>query len=262
MRASADGISARFTIDPDALCPSLPPIILRQKEAFGFNRDVGLRDSSDPAQGQKTIIVEFSSPNIAKKFHAGHLRSTIIGGFLSNLFEGSGYNVVRLNYLGDWGRQYGVLACGWKRYGDEEAFAEDPIGHLFDIYVRISADFQPEEDEFKAAGKRGEDTAKLESQGLLGEAKTYFKKMEDGNEEALQLWRRFRELSIERYKATYARLNIRFTDYSGESQVRQETMKKAEDTLGSRGISETDEGAVIVDFKKTRCRKSRRRDHS
>jgi len=160
-----------------------------------------------------------------------------------------------MNYLGDWGRQYGLLACGWKRYGNEEAFAKDPIGHLFDIYVRISADFQPEEDEFKAATKREEDTSKLESQGLLGDAKAYFKRMEEGDEEALQLWRRFRELSIERYKETYARLNIRFTDYSGESQVKQETMKKAEEMLRDRGITELNAGAIIVDFKKHNAKK-------
>ena len=201
------------------------------------------------------VIVEFSSPNIAKKFHAGHLRSTIIGGFLSNLYEGLGYDVVRLNYLGDWGRQYGLLACGWKRYGSEDAFAEDPIGHLFDIYVRISADFQPEEEAFEAATERGEDTSVLETQGLLGDAKAYFKRMEDGDEDALDLWRRFRNLSMERYKETYARLNIHFTDYSGESQVRQETMTWAEHVLQATGILEPDNGAMIVDFKKHGAKK-------
>ncbi|KAI5867302.1 arginyl-tRNA synthetase [Durotheca rogersii] len=251
----ADGISIKFFFTPTELTSTLVPLILQQQEAYGFNPNLGLRDPLNPDSGQKTVIVEFSSPNIAKKFHAGHLRSTIIGGFLSNLYERSGYKVVRMNYLGDWGRQYGLLACGWKRYGDEDAFAKDPIGHLFDIYVKISADFQPEEDEFKAAGKRGEDTSELESRGLLGEAKAYFKRMEDGDEEALQLWRRFRDLSIERYNETYARLNIRFTDYSGESQVKQETMKKAEEILRERGVLESDEGASIVDFKKHGAKK-------
>lgn len=201
------------------------------------------------------MVIEFSSPNIAKKFHAGHLRSTIIGGFLSNLYAGGGWEVVRMNYLGDWGRQYGLLAIGWTKYGNEAAFQKDPTGHLFDIYVKISADFKPEEDEYKAAGKRGENTSILESQGLLGEAKSYFKRMEDGDEEALALWRRFRELSIGKYKETYARLNIHFNDYSGESQVKQASMEEAEVILKDKGISEFDNGAWLVDFKKHGAKK-------
>lgn len=160
-----------------------------------------------------------------------------------------------MNYLGDWGRQYGLLAVGWKKYGDQKSFDANPIGHLFDVYVKISADFKPEEDEYKAAGKRGEDTAILESQGLLGEAKAYFKRMEDGDEEALALWRKFREISVEKYKATYARLNIHFTDYSGESTVSRETMEMAERVLLEKGIAERDNGAVLIDFKKHGAKK-------
>ncbi|EFY84312.1 arginyl-tRNA synthetase [Metarhizium acridum CQMa 102] len=239
-----------FMFNPKELPSALLPTILQLRDDYGFNTKHGLRDPADAEAGKKTVIIEFSSPNIAKKFHAGHLRSTIIGGFLSNLYEKSGYIVVRTNYLGDWGRQYGLLACGWKRYGDEVAFAQDPIGHLFDIYVKISADFEPEEEAFKAAGKRGEDTSLLESRGILGEAKAYFKQMEDGDELALELWRRFRELSIKRYQETYARLNIHFDVYSGESQVKKETMEKAEDILKHRHVIELTEGAWAVDFKK------------
>jgi arginyl-tRNA synthetase len=200
-------------------------------------------------------VIEFSSPNIAKQFHAGHLRSTIIKGFLSNLYEGAGWQTIRMNYLGDWGRQYGLLAVGWKKYGDQKAFDTNPIAHLFDVYVKTSTDFQPEEDEFKAAGKHGEDTAILESRGLLGEVKAYFKRMEDGDEEALALWRKFREISIEKYETTYARLNIHFTDYSGESTVKRETMEMAEQILLEKGIAERDNGAVLIDFKKHGAKK-------
>ncbi|KAI5456879.1 arginyl-tRNA synthetase [Mariannaea sp. PMI_226] len=247
---TADGVYLAFTFSPGELAPTLLPLVLRLRDAYGFNPNLGLRDPTDPAASKKTIIVKFSSPNITKKFHTGHLRSTIIGGFLSNLYKKSGYNVVRMNYLGDWGRQYGLLACGWKRYGDEAAFAQDPIAHLFDIYVKISADFAPKEDTFKAAGKHGEDTSVLESSGLFGKAKAYFKEMEDGNEEALELWRHFRELSIKRYQETYARLNIRFDVYSGESQVEKETMERAERILKERQIIEPTDGAWAVDFKK------------
>lgn len=155
-----------------------------------------------------------------------------------------------MNYLGDWGRQYGLLACGWKKYGDEHEFARDPIGHLFHVYVKINADFKPEDEEYKAASKRGDDTSVLELQGLLGEAKAYFKRMEDGDEDALQLWRRFRNLSIEKYKETYKRLNITFTDYSGESHVKQDVMNQVQSILDGRGITEPNQGAIVIDFKK------------
>ncbi|KAG8623278.1 hypothetical protein KVT40_008254 [Elsinoe batatas] len=237
-----------FNIQFNFAPAAVPEVVLKRVlglgDKYGDNLYSGLRNPAQPSGGRKKMVVEFSSPNIAKKFHAGHLRSTIIGGFLSNLFAGAGWDVVRMNYLGDWGRQYGLLALGWQRYGSEEAFANDPVGHLFDIYVKISADFAPEEEAFKAAGKRGEDTAALESQGLLGEAKDYFRRMEEGDEEALSLWRRFRDLSIGRYKETYARLNIHFDEYSGESQVMKE-----------KNISEFDKGAWIVDFKRHGAKK-------
>jgi arginyl-tRNA synthetase len=121
---------------------------------------------------------------------------------------------------------------------------------LFDIYVKISALFKPEEDAFKEATKRGEDTSELENSGLLGEVKRYFRRMEDGDEEALALWKYFRDLSIEKYKKTYARLNIYFDDYNGESQVKKESMEKAERILAEKGITETDQGAKIINFEK------------
>ena len=96
----------------------------------------------------------------------------------------------------------------------------DLIGHLFDMYVKINADFQPEHDEFKAAGKRREDKSELGSKGLLGEVKAYSRRMEDGDEETLQLWRHFQDPSVERYNETYSRLGSHVTDYSGESQVK------------------------------------------
>ena len=143
-----------------------------------------------------------------------------------------------------------MLAVGWQRFGDAEKFAANPIAHLFDIYVRISALFKPEEDAYKAAKKAGEDTSVLETQGLYGEVKSYFKRMEDGDEEALSLWRRFRDLSIGKYKSTYARLNIVYDEYSGESQVKEESMKRAEAILQEKGISEISEGATIINFEK------------
>jgi arginyl-tRNA synthetase len=197
-------------------------------------------------------LVEFSSPNIAKPFHAGHLRSTIIGGFLSNLYEGAGWDVKRINYLGDWGKQYGLLALGFEKYGDEASLKADPINHLFHVYVAISKDLATEKEEIERLQKKGksEEAQKLKDDGVDEQARKYFKAMTDNDEKAIAQWARFRDLSITRYKQTYARLNIHFDDYSGESQVKQEKMDFAAKKMAEMGVSEESEGAVIVDFSK------------
>lgn len=202
------------------------------------------------AKGErKKMVMEFSSPNIAKEFHSGHLRSTIIGAYLSNLYERMGWDVVKLNYLGDWGMQFGLLAVGWKRFGSEELFKQNPLGHLLDVYIKINAVFTKEENAVKEARERGEDTAQLESQGLYAERNDFFTRMEEREPEALALWKRFRDVSIERYISAYARLNIQFDEYSGESQVKPESIEKVEATLVQRGILKEDRNALIVDFK-------------
>jgi arginyl-tRNA synthetase len=200
--------------------------------------------------GRKRIIIEFSSPNIAKPFHAGHLRSTIIGGFLSNLYEGAGWDVVRINYLGDWGKQYGLLALGFEKYGDEGALKADPINHLYEIYVMINKDLTAEKDKIKELEIAGKDASQIKNEGLDEQARRYFKAMTDNDEKAMSQWARFRDMSIKRYKETYARLNIHFDDYSGESQVKQERMDFAAQKMADMGISEDSDGAVIVDFTK------------
>jgi arginyl-tRNA synthetase len=226
------------------------PLILKTKSRYGLNPKNGLKDQSDPSKGKKRIIVEFSSPNIAKPFHAGHLRSTIIGGFLANLYQGAGWDVIRINYLGDWGRQFGLLAIAFQMFGSEEKLKADPIGHLYDIYVEVNRRAEPEEAEIKAKKANNEETSELEEKSLTGQARRYFKRMENGDEGALAIWKRFRDLSIERYKQTYARLNISFDQYSGESQVSQESMQTSAKTLRETGVSEESEGAVIIDLTK------------
>lgn len=225
--------------------------------AYGFNTKLGLRDPADPSKGRKKMIMEFSSPNIAKPFHAGHLRSTIIGGFLANLYEGAGWDVTRMNYLGDWGKQYGVLAIGFERFGSEEALQQNPIGHLYDVYVKVSAISRDEEEKIRA--KREEvlagDATEADIQKLIDEsvdeaARRYFKRMVDGDKEALGVWKRFRDLSIEKYKQTYARLNIKYDDYSGESQIKDESMEEAARIMEEKGVSSDSNGAVIVDLTK------------
>jgi arginyl-tRNA synthetase len=263
------GIHLQFFFKPQGLTRDVVRRILKEKEAYGTNGNQGMRDPSDPSKGQKRMIVEFSSPNIAKPFHAGHLRSTIIGGFLANLYTVMGWDVIKMNYLGDWGKQYGLLANGYKRFGNEEALNKDPINHLFDVYVKINSIVSEQDgpikelkEQIKAKKEKNEDVSELEAElAKLVEAsedesaRRYFKSMEDGNEDALALWRKFRDLSIAKYRQTYARLNIDFDVYSGESQIKNESMTSAYQTLEKTGVSEKSEGAVIVDFTKHGAKK-------
>ncbi|KAG0086106.1 Arginyl-tRNA synthetase [Podila epicladia] len=183
----------------------------------------------DPTVGKGQVVaIDYSSPNIAKPFHGGHLRGTILGNFTTRLLRGFGYKVIGINYLGDWGKQYGLLAVGFERYGSEEKLLEDPIKHLFDVYVRVNQDAK-------------------ENEAVHDEARAYFKKMEDGDEAALKIWSRFRDLSIVKYKDIYARLNIAFDVYSGESQV-TDGMERALKMLHEKKLLTESDGALIVDL--------------
>jgi len=260
-----NGTFLQFFFKPDPLTKLVIGSILKEKGKYGTNDELGLRIPSDPSS-RKTIIVEFSSPNIAKPFHAGHLRSTIIGGFLANLYEAAGWKVIRMNYLGDWGRQYGLLANAYEAYGNEEDLERDPIGHLYDIYVKINKVSAPEEaaikevqEQLKQAEEQKQSTVELEEKlkhltaaSTNEKARQYFKRLEDGDKDALGLWTRFRNLSITRYERTYARLNIHYDKYSGESQVEKERMERAVEQLKTSGLSEDSKGAVIVDLTKSK----------
>ncbi|KAJ5335956.1 uncharacterized protein N7506_003978 [Penicillium brevicompactum] len=263
------GPHVQFFVKPQPLKNSVLGRILKEKAAYGTNGNQGQKDPADPSKGQKKIIIEFSSPNIAKPFHAGHLRSTIIGGFLANIYTVMGWDVIKMNYLGDWGKQYGLLANGFKYFGNEEALVKDPINHLFDVYVKVNGLVSEQDgpikelkEQIKAKKEKSEDVTELDAQlaKLVDvsedeKARRYFKSMEDSDPEALALWRKFRDLSIEKYKQTYARLNIDFDVYSGESQIKSESMTGAYKLMEKAGVSEESEGAVIVDFTKHGAKK-------
>lgn len=268
-KPTAVGIHLQFFFKAAPLTKTVISRILKDKRAYGSNAHQGLRDPSDPSKGRKKIIVEFSSPNIAKPFHAGHLRSTIIGGFLANLYSVMGWDVTKMNYLGDWGKQYGLLANGFKQFGNEQELLKDPINHLFDVYVQISRIVAEQDgplkelkEQIKAKREKNEDCSDLQKElekRIVNtedeKARQYFKSMEDGDKDALALWTRFRNLSIEKYKETYARLNIDFDVYSGESQIKDESMNSAYGTMKETGVSEESDGAVIVDFTKHGAKK-------
>ncbi|KAK1230058.1 arginyl-tRNA synthetase [Marasmius sp. AFHP31] len=185
----------------------------------------------------KKVLIEYSSPNIAKDFHVGHLRSTIIGAFLANLYKACGWEAVSMNYLGDWGTQFGLIAVGFERYGSEEELEKDAIKHLFNIYVKINKDAS-------------------EDPSVKEEAAKFFRRMEDGEEEALKNWRRWRELSVKKYEAEYARLNVKFDVYTGESQVGQEWMQKATERLDEMGLIDEVNGAKLVNLEKWKLGKA------
>ncbi|RCK60770.1 Arginine--tRNA ligase, cytoplasmic [Candida viswanathii] len=240
-----EGVFLQFFFDKSVLYKLVIEDILKRKSDYGYL----------PLGVGKKIIVEFSSPNIAKPFHAGHLRSTIIGGFISNLYEKIGWDVTRINYLGDWGKQFGLLAVGFQRYGSEEKLAQDPINHLFEVYVKINQDVSKEtseatgEAQAEDADAAEQDEKKIQS-STNEEARKFFRRMEDGDEDALKIWARFRDLSIEKYIDTYARLNIKYDVYSGESQVPQEKMKEATKTFEDKGLIDIDRGAKLIDLTK------------
>ncbi|KIW22125.1 arginine-tRNA ligase [Cladophialophora immunda] len=266
---SQAGPFIQFFAKPQHLINMTIPEILSTTRAYGCNPAPGLKDPSDPSKGQKKIIVEFSSPNIAKEFHAGHLRSTIIGGFLAKLYQRMGWNVLKMNYLGDWGKQYGLLANGFKQFGSQEELDKNSIAHLFYVYVEINkvklAQDEPINElkkEIKEKKDKGEDVSALEEKlaPLVEEsedekARKYFKSMEEGDPEALALWQQFRDMSIKKYQNTYARLNIEFDIYSGESQVKAETIKRVLDSLLAQGIAEYSDGAILIDFAKHGAKK-------
>jgi arginyl-tRNA synthetase len=135
----------RFFLKPMSLIKSTIASILHHGIAYGTSPMDGLRDYRDPAKGKKRVLIDFSSPNIAKPFHAGHFRSTILGAVVANLYEAMGWEVIRVNYLGDWGKQFGLLAVGFQKYGEERELEQDPIRHLYQLYVRISKEAKSEE---------------------------------------------------------------------------------------------------------------------
>lgn len=184
--------------------------------------DYGLRPAN--SSGQK-IIIEFSSPNIAKPFHAGHLRSTILGQFLVNLHRYIGHEVIAMNYLGDWGKQFGILGLGLQRCDltvDDLKQLEDPILKLNEIYVDINKTMKKEKNDFLAErGFKDEDECKRH--GITIDSKTdsaakrFFSELENGDAEKKKVWEYIRDVSLQKYKLIYHRMGIHFDVFSGES---------------------------------------------
>ena len=188
-------------------------------------------DYAQAAIGQgRNIVIDLSSPNIAKPFSIGHLRSTVIGDALSNIFQKLGYETVKINHLGDWGKQFGLLIVAYKKWGSEEAVRAHPIDELLKLYVRINAETKnhPELDE---------------------EAREWFRKLENNDEEALALWQWFRDESLMEFNRLYAELGIDFDSYNGEAFY-NDKMEEVVQLLAEKGLLEESKGAQVVNLEK------------
>lgn len=176
----------------------------------------------------RTAIVEFSSPNIAKPFHIGHIRTTVIGNSIEKIFKFQGYNTVRINHLGDYGTQFGMLIAAYKKWGDAEVIEKDPINELLKLYVKFNAEAEKDEN-------------------LKEEARYWFKELEDGNEEALELWQWIRDISLKEFNKVYKLLNIEFDSYAGESFY-SDKMDRVIRELEEKNLLQDSKGAKIVDL--------------
>lgn len=176
----------------------------------------------------KTICIDYSSPNVAKNFHVGHLRTTIIGNSLYKIFSKLGYKVERINHLGDWGTQFGKLIVAYKAWGSKEAVEKDGVAELMRLYVKFHEEAEKDD-------------------SLNDEARGWFTKMEQGNEEALEIWQWFVDISLKEYKGTYELLGMEFDHYLGESFYRDKTADVVK-RLQNANLLKESEGAQIVDL--------------
>ncbi|MBQ1352808.1 MAG: arginine--tRNA ligase [Firmicutes bacterium] len=194
------------------------------KEANGKGADFG---KSDLGAGKK-VIVEYSSPNIAKPFHIGHIRSTVIGNSIYKIFDCLGYDTVRINHLGDYGTQFGKMICAYRRWGSKEEVEKEPIKTLLKYYTRFHEEAEKDPD-------------------LDQEARDIFTKLENGEKEELELWTWFREESLKEFTTVYKMLGIEFDSYAGESFY-SDKMPAVVDELKEKGLLEESEGAMIVNL--------------
>ena len=174
------------------------------------------------------ITIDLSSPNIAKPFSVGHLRSTVIGDALSNIFRKMGYNTIKINHLGDWGKQFGLLMVAYKKWGNKEAVEANPIDELLQLYVRINAEI--------------DNDPALDEEGRL-----WFKKLEDGDPEATELWQWFRDESLVEFNRIYELLGVEFDSLNGEAFY-NDKMDEAVKILEEKGLLKESKGASIVDL--------------
>jgi len=220
--AAAAGVVDRIAAEGSFVNFWLSPSYLEQQVAGA------LEPFAAPEASGKPIIVEYCGVNIGKPFSIGHLRSTVNGDAIANLLEATGRKVVRMNYLGDWGTQFGKLIVGWKKWGDPKALEVEPVNELVRVYVK----FHEEE---------GKDSA------LTEEARAWFRKLETKDPEATALWQQFRDASLRNADEILALLGIKFDEVSGESQYADKVDDVLE-LLKKKNLVKESQGALIVDL--------------
>ena len=190
----------------------------------------------------KTVVLDYSSPNVAKPFHIGHLGTTVIGHSIKMIHEFAGYKCVGINYLGDWGTQFGKLILAYRMWGSREQVEQGGIDELVSLYVRINLAI---EEEKKAAADAGQEVDPVNS--LAAKARMEFHKMEQGDAENLSIWKWFIQISLKEYEKTYRQLGITFESYEGESSV-TDKMPAQVQKLRDLNLLKLDQGASIVDL--------------
>ena len=206
-------------------------IVISKEELAKDILDKIIREDTNYGNGSKkneTIVIDYSSPNIAKPFSIGHLRSTIIGASLRLIYQKAGYKVVGVNHLGDWGSQFGKVIVAYKKWGNDDSVKENSLSELAKLYVRFH------------------DEAKTNPE-LEDEAREVFKELEEGNSEYLKLWKWFREESINEAMKLYKMLNVEFDSFNGEAFY-NDKMDAVSDELEAKGLLVEDDGAMIVDL--------------
>ena len=192
--------------------------VLKEKENYG-KKQIGTG---------KNVTIDFSAPNIAKPFHIGHIRSTVIGDSIRNIYKALGYNTIGINYIGDYGTQFGVMIAAYKLWGDKEAIDADPINELLKLYVRYNTE--------------AEDDPKM-----MDAARQEFRNLEEGQEEAVELWQWFKDLSLKEFDRVYAMLDIEFDNYHGES-YNAAAEPRVISELKEKNLLVDSEGAQIIDL--------------
>ncbi len=217
-KVDQQGPYVNFFLDPVALAKAVLGEAAERGEAYG-NPELGA--------GQ-TVVVDYSSPNIAKPFGIGHLRSTVIGAALYRLYRATGYRVVGINHLGDWGTQFGLLLAACEDEGDEAALEADPVEYCYRLYVDYSK-------------RRDHDVT------IADRARQWFKRLEAGDQAAVVLWTRIRELSLREFDQVYGRLGVSFDYVRGESYYNQR-LEATLEVVREAGLLQEDAGALIVDL--------------
>ncbi len=215
-KIESKGPYLNFFINKKKLAEYIISKVKKEKDSYG---------SSTYGKGKK-IVIEMSSPNIAKPFGIGHLRSTIIGNSISQISKFIGFKVIKINYLGDWGTPFGKLIVGYKKYGKTNEFKKHPMKHLYEIYVKVSKN-----EKFEDLGRE------------------WFKKLESGDKEAVSLWKKFKETSLKEFEKIYKMLNVKFDVLSGESDYTSKLVSVMAE-LNKKGLIKESEGALIVDLER------------